>query len=125
MVKLSEEKDKKGSVKKGQRLQPLSASSDHFNTTVSAQEIEQSSKGCIPANTSSSTAWAVHVFQAWLQQRNSCADVDEVYPTDLLDKVHPCDVICNCLQWFFFLKQGKWTEKSILPKHCISYFVDC
>ena len=42
----------------------------------------------------------MHVFQAWLQQRNSCADVDEVYPTDLLDKAHPCDVICNCLQQF-------------------------
>ena len=93
-------KEKKGNVKKGQQLQPLSASLDHFNTTASAQEIEQSSKGCIPANTSSSTAWAVHVFQVWLEQRNSHANVDEVYPTDLLDKAHPCDVICNCLQRF-------------------------
>jgi len=53
MVKLCEEK--KGSVKKGQQLLPLSASSDHFNATVSAQEIKQSSEGCIPANISSST----------------------------------------------------------------------
>jgi len=37
-------KNKKGSIKKGQRLQPLSVSSDRFNTTVSAQEIEQFSK---------------------------------------------------------------------------------
>jgi len=39
-------------------------------------------------------------FSSGLEQRNSHADVDKVYPTDLLDKVHPCDVICNCLQRF-------------------------
>jgi len=40
---------------------PLSGS-DHFNATTSTQEIEKSSKEFIPANTLSSTNWAVWVF---------------------------------------------------------------
>jgi len=76
---------------------PLSGS-DRFNTTISAQEIEKSSKGFIPANTSSSTNWDVRVFLEWLRQRNKHAS--EVYPIDLLNKPYPCDILCECLQQF-------------------------
>ena len=69
--------------------------SDRFNTTLSAEEIEKSSKGFVPPNTASSTNWAVRVFLEWVKQRNECGG--EVYPIDLLDKPYPCDVLCECL----------------------------
>lgn len=52
--------------KKPEKLKPLSPSAC-FNTTVSSEEIEKSSKGCVrPVGTAKSTNWVVHTFQQWL-----------------------------------------------------------
>ena len=37
--------------------------SSHFNTTLTAQEIDEQSKGYIPKNTSKSTDWIYRTFQ--------------------------------------------------------------
>ena len=37
-----------------------------FNTTLTAQEVENQSKGYTPKNTSRSTEWIVQTFQLWI-----------------------------------------------------------
>ena len=54
--------------------------SKRFNTTVTADENEQQSKGFIPKNTSRSTEWAYRTFQQWLQHRNKLPNIEKVYP---------------------------------------------
>ena len=88
---------RKGCLYQQRKPLPLSGS-DRFNTTLSAEEIEKSSKGVVPPNTASSTNWAVRVFLEWVKQRNRCGG--EVYPIDLLDNPYPCNVLCECLQRF-------------------------
>ena len=72
--------------------------SSRFNITVSNAEIEKSSKGYIPKNTSRSTSWAVHVFTQWMEQRNKCMEF--TYPFYLLEKAYGHSIICECLQRF-------------------------
>ena len=38
------------------------------------------------------------VFFEWVKYRNECGG--NVYPIDLLDKLYPCNVLCECLQRF-------------------------
>jgi len=71
---------------------------DRFNTTVSEKEIALSSKGCIPANTSRSTQWALRVYYQWINQRNKW--MNEQFPLDLFEKPYTAREICSCLQWF-------------------------
>ena len=80
-----------------ERKKVLSPSS-RFNTTVSDAEVEKSSKGCVPKNTSRSTSWAVRVFNQWIEQRNK--RMDATYPLDLLEKEYDPSVISECLQRF-------------------------
>ena len=63
---------------------PLSPASQ-FNITVTEEDIEKLSKGCIPVGTASSTSWAVHTSQQWLKWRNECIP-QEVFPADILEK---------------------------------------
>ena len=72
--------------------------SSRFNITVSDSEIEKSSKGYIPKNTSRSTSWAVRVFTQWIEQRNKHMEI--TYPLDLLEKAYGHSIICECLQRF-------------------------
>ena len=80
-----------------QKKKVLSPSS-RFNTTVSDAEIDKSSKGYIPKNTSRSTSWAVRVFTQWVEQRNK--RMGSTYPLDLLEKAYDPSIICECLQRF-------------------------
>ena len=66
------------------KTKPLSPTS-RFNVTVTEEEIDKSSKGCIPVGTARSTDWAVRTFQQWLKQRNERIP-QEVYPADILQK---------------------------------------
>ena len=70
-----------------------------FNVTVTEEDIDKSSKGCIPAGTAKSTSWAVCTFQHWIKQRNERLQ-QELYPVDILQKPYAADVICNSLQCF-------------------------
>lgn len=90
-------KKKKLSLSKSKKV-PVLSPSMRFNTTLTAQEIEKQSKGCVPKNTSKSTEWVYRTFQLWLEQRNKRSD--EVYPRDVLEKKCDPDVLCNCLQRF-------------------------
>ena len=69
-----------------------------FNTTVTDAEVEKNSKGCIPDNTARSTAWAMRVFQQWIEQRNK--RVKEQFPRDMFDKPYSVEMISSCLQRF-------------------------
>ena len=64
------------------KKKPLSPTT-RFNTTVTKEEIEKSSKGCIPATTAKSTNWAVRTFLQWLKQRNERIP-REAFPMDIL-----------------------------------------
>ena len=56
--------------KKPEKPKPLSPSS-RFNTTVSSEEIEKSSKGCIPVGTAKSTNWrSVHFSNGLYSRKN-------------------------------------------------------
>ena len=70
-----------------------------FNTTLTAQEVENQSEGYTPKNTSRSTKWIIRTFQLWLEQRNKRSD--EMYPKDILEKKYDAEILCNCLQKFF------------------------
>lgn len=82
-----------------------------FTTTVSNEEVDKSSKGCIPKNTSRNTSWAVRVFNQWIEQRNKRSDVS--YPTDLLKKSYDSEVICECLQRF--VSEARRTDGTEYP----------
>ena len=80
--------------KKALALSPTS----RFNVTVTEENTDKSSKGCIPGGTARSTNWAVHTFQQWIKQRNERLP-QEVYPVDILQKPY-ATVVCECLQQF-------------------------
>ena len=84
------------SKKKLEKPKPLMPFS-HFNTTVSSEEIEKSSKGCVPVGTAKSINWVVCAFQQWLMQRNKRIP-QEAFPQDILQKEYPTETLRNCLQ---------------------------
>ena len=43
-----------------------------FNVTITEEDIDKSSKGCIPAGTVESTSWAVRTFQQWITRLLFC-----------------------------------------------------
>ena len=81
-----------------QKEKKVLSPSSRFNTTVSNEEVNKSSKGCIPKNTSRSTSWTVRVYKQWIEQRNKRMDV--AFPTDLFEKKYNTEIICDCLQHF-------------------------
>ena len=81
-----------------EKPKPLSPSTC-FNTTVSSEEIEKFSKGCVPVGTAKGTNWVIRTFQQWLMQRNKRAP-QEAFPQDILQKEYPTETLCNCLQCF-------------------------
>ena len=88
----------RSSVCRRRKPKPLSPST-RFNTTVSSEEIEKSSKGCVPAGTAKSTNWTVRTFQQWLIQRKKRMP-QESFPDDILQKEYPTVTLCRCLQCF-------------------------
>ena len=92
-----------------QKEKKVLSPSSRFNTTVSNEEVNKSSKGCIPKNTSCSTSWTVRVYKQWIEQRNKCMDV--AFPTDLFEKNYDTEIICDCLQRFVSkARQAEGTE---------------
>ena len=83
--------------KKLKKPKPLLPSA-HFNTTVSSEEIEKSSKECVQVGTAKRTNWAVCTFQQWLMQRNNRVP-QEVFPEDILQKKYAIETLCSCLQY--------------------------
>ena len=88
----------RSSVCRRRKPKPLSPST-RFNTNVSSEEIEKSSKGCVPAGTAKSTNWTVRTFQQWLIQRKKRMP-QESFPDDILQKEYPTVTLCRCLQCF-------------------------
>ena len=70
-----------------------------FNVTVTEEDIDESSKVCIPGGTVRNTNWAVRTFQQSIKQKNKCLP-QEVDPVDILQKPHATDIVYNCLQRF-------------------------
>ena len=111
------------SKKKPEKPKPLSPFA-HFNTTVSSEEIEKSSKGCVPVGTAKSTNWAVRTFQQWLMQRNKCVP-QEAFPHDILQKEYPTETLCNCLQCFISEARrvdGTQYPLALFTKCFVDYF---
>ena len=84
-----------------------------FNVTVTEEDIDKSSKGCISAGTVKSTSWAVRTFQQWIKQRSERL-LQEVYPVDILQKPYATGVVCNCLQRF--VSEAKRMDGTPYPR---------
>ena len=89
----------------------LLSGSDRFNTTLSAEEIEKSSKGVVPPNTASSTNWAVRVFLEWVKQRNRRGGELLTYWIS-----HTLAMYCVSACSDLFLKLGEKTGCEYPPK---------
>jgi len=99
------------SKKKPKKPKPLSPSA-RFITTVSSEEIEKSSKRCIPVGTTKSTNWAVRTFQQWLMQKNKHFP-QEVFPQDILQIEYPMETLCNCLRFISEARRVNGTQYSL------------
>ena len=92
----------------------------HFDVTVSNAEIEKSSKGNIPKNTSRSTSWALRVFTQWIEQRNKRMEI--TYPLICWRRHMTLALyvsVCSAL----LAKQGELTGRITLLKLSIKYSV--
>lgn len=68
----------------------LSLGPSRFDKPKSVEEMQEISKGYIPANTAKSTAWGVKVFQVWRSERNQ--RVEEQCPSDLFERPDPVQI---------------------------------
>ena len=95
----AERKRKSLSLPKPSKKLALSPTS-RFNTTTDA-EVQEASKGYVPANTAKSTGWAVNTYTIWARQRNARdGDKENAYPVALLEKEYPPAIVCSSLQRF-------------------------
>ena len=72
------------------KKKPLSPTT-RFNNTVAKEDIENSSRRCIPVK---STNWAVRTFQQWLKQRNERRP-QETFPMDILQKAYSPEILSS------------------------------
>ena len=84
---------------------------NRFAKPVSSPERETAAKGVIPANTESSTQWAVRTFNAWALNR-SFIHPSEAVPADLLESQDP-ELICKWL--CRFLMETRKSDGSPYP----------
>ena len=57
-----------------------------FKSPVKKEELEDFSKGYVPANTKKNTSWAVNIFEEWKENRNKMfSDEAEQCPMDVLE----------------------------------------
>ena len=108
------------SKKKLEKPKPLSPSAC-FKTTVSSEEIEKSSKGCVPVGTAKSTNWAVCTFQQWLIQRNKRVP-QEAFPQDILQKEYPTETLYNVLFRRPGESKGHNTPLALFTRCFVDYF---
>ena len=86
----------------------------------SEENLLELAKGFTPANTRSSTKWALNVFELWKQARNTQHPGDPV-PQDLSPVTHHCSILTS---QSLLSKLGKLMERFIHQAQYISYSVD-
>ena len=121
--KAAKRKRKGLSLPKPSKKLALSPTS-RFNTTTDT-EVQEASKGYVPANTAKSTGWAVNTYTTWARQRNARdRDKENACPVDLLEKEYPPAVVCSSLQRFI-LEARRSDGTSTPQRHCVQYSAAC
>ena len=93
-------------------LKPKDYGKERFSETVSEEQVAVLSKGFVPANTSKNTKWAVNVFEAWVQSRNSRTE-DEIDNGILRRTPVDSEELCRCLS--LFVVEARRTDGKPYP----------
>ena len=86
-------------------------SNSRFSKPVDSPERLKAAKGVVPANTESSTQWAVKNFTDWALNRSTLG-ICEAVPADLL-KSHDAELVCKWL--CRFIVETRKTNGSVYP----------